>query len=465
VSFHESFSIVQESNPRASRRCHWSSVVAFLANVLLMACDGQITTPALPIQDRADALRPAEEVFKLKLADFTSEQTCSGCHPRQAAEWKLSSHSHAMGDPVFQALVARASAEAPESRAFCLSCHSNIGTAAGSVGDDLSFDTFDPLVMEGVSCESCHRITEVLRPSNAGHVLNPNLPIQGSVHAGNKSPYHETDRSAVLGTAEFCASCHDVYNAGGLALEQPYVEWSSAPAKEDGLICIDCHMPKGYGLAAQGFGLTERPVRRHSFLGPGALTPRSDRDTGDRSDLEAEVVAQMRQSISIELDTPEAALPNTEVSLHVAVQSHVPGHRFPTGSVFFRQLWLSVRALDAGERLIFETPDPTLEADDSAQSAQLLLSGALFDASDAPTLFPWQAKRMTNGALLPLERRQIEIAFVLPAEVQGPVHVQVQLQFRTFSEALLNELALAPELGSTLQLGEASADIEIAEVP
>jgi hypothetical protein len=62
-------------------------------------------------------------------------------------------------------------------------------------------------------------------------------------------------------------------------------------------------------------------------------------------------------------------------------------------------------------------------------------------------------------------RRRIDLTFALPAELQGRVHVEARLEFRTLSEALSNELGLAPELGVALQLGEASADIQIGGVP
>jgi hypothetical protein len=442
---------------RASR-----TPLAFL--VALAGCEGQIMSPPIAESALLQPARPGVEPPGPTLPEFTSAQTCSGCHPRQAAEWQESAHSHAMTDPVFQALVARATRDDPESRAFCLSCHSNVGTVAGALGPALTFESFDPMVMEGVTCESCHRMTDVYRPSNAGHVLDPTAPMQGSVRAGDGSPYHETERSAVLGTAEFCASCHDVDAPSGFALEQPYVEWSSGPARSQGLLCVDCHMPKSYGPAAEGFGLAARPVRSHRFSGPGALTMSSELGPERQAELGAEVQAQLAHAVSISVRAPEPAR-DARASLEITLQNNVLGHRFPTGSAFFRRVWLQVTVDDGAGARVFEAqaPDPMASGFGPEQRA-LLLSARLLDDTGAPTLFPWRAASLDNdGALEPLEVRSMALAFDVPASARGPLSARVSLQFQSFSDSMLRELDMPSDASVTLEIASAGCSIELLE--
>jgi hypothetical protein len=361
-----------------------------------------------------------------------------------------------MHDSVFQALVALASKDSADTPAFCLSCHSNVGTAARGLQAESGFDSYAPVVMEGVTCESCHRMTDVLRPFNAGHVLDPKAPMQGTVRAGDASPYHDTQRSATLGSAESCASCHDVQTPAGVVLEQPYREWNVAPAKDDGLVCVDCHMPKVYGEAAKDFGLQARPLRRHVFLGPGLLTRAAALDSSTNRALAAEVKAQLQRSVALELPPVQALCAAPLGRIGVTVSSRVTGHRFPTGSAFFRELQLHLRVVDGAGKLIYQTGEggaPPPEA----------MSALLFDERGERTLFPWRAARVTNLALEPLERRSLELTFALPKELQWPLTAAVSLRFRTFPARLLEDLELDPSVAADVELDTQTARIELLE--
>lgn len=424
-------------------------------------CVGSITgeEPAALSQEQV----PVQPERAPGLLEFTSAQTCGGCHQRQAEEWSKSAHAHAMRDPVFQALVARAGAEAPAERAFCVSCHSNVGSVTQTIDADYTFATLPGLVMEGVTCESCHRVQSV-GPivGNAGHELDPSGPMQGSVHAGNTSPQHDTEKSDVLGAAELCGSCHDV-RAGDLALEQPYEEWSSAPARDDGQVCIDCHMPGGYGESVANYGLEPRPIRRHTFLGPGALMWLSELSEPEAREVRHEVEEQLARSLRVELVVPAAALGASRATLRVLLQNTVRGHRFPTGSAFFRELWVRLRVSDATGFVVFDSGDASIRGE--AEPSALWLSARLLDASGQPTLYPWQAVDLESHSLGPLERRAIDVPVEVPAGVVGPLRVEASLIFQSFPSELLAELGLPEELASRMELSSASALVAVPEGP
>jgi hypothetical protein len=441
---------------RIRRRTRWLGPASVLALAVIGTCTNRpvpASAPQPPSETAASRQRGDKPPV---LDDFTAATTCAECHPVQAADWALSSHAHAMQDRVFQSLVARARSDSDDTASFCLSCHSNVGTAAGGVPVAGGFDVYPPLIMEGVTCESCHRITEVARPFNAGHVLNPRAPMQGTVHAGDSSPYHDTQKSAVLSTAELCASCHDVQTPEGVVLEQPYREWSQGPAKPSGLVCVDCHMPKYYGQAAKDFGLRERPLRRHLFLGPGMLTRATESASLAAQSLAAQAAEQLRRSVALELQEIGPSCVGTEGRIGVVVSNLVAGHRLPTGSVFFRELRLDLRVRDGNGRVIHESG-----LGDGAASEPEPMSARLFDARGERTLLPWRAVRVESFALEPLEQRAIELTFALPGGLRGPLLAEVSLTFQTFPVRLLQELQLDPDLAVSVVLASRTARIDV----
>lgn len=450
---------------RSALPAEWRLFPASIVMALVIgACGGNVrasnqpvplATPAEgPTAQSAGAVegtepaRPAPDP-PLTLSDFTSYETCSSCHPQQAEQWQSSAHAHSMTDPVFRALVARAEQDALPLGSFCISCHSSVGIAAKAVPQPVVFGELAGIVMEGVTCEGCHRVSAVLRPANAGHVLEPRGPMQGTVRAGAASPYHETERSPVLGTSELCGSCHDVQLDSGVDLESPYAEWRDSPAHDDGLVCIDCHMPRTLGRAAEGFDLAERPVRRHTFLGLGALTAAVGRGEPDAEELKAQVRALLGQSVSVRVEG-DIFVSAAGARLHLMVHNHVVGHRLPTGSAFFRQLWLRVWIGDDKGNTLY---DSMVSGDDSRPGAsRFLFSARLLDERNEPTLYPWRAAALKSTALRAGEERLVTVSFPLGPSIRGPLRVEASLEMRAFPAELIEELGVDARLAEPMTI-------------
>jgi hypothetical protein len=96
------------------------------ALVGICACqdDSSSETPdAAPSEELSDPLSmPLAPT--LSLDPLLEAKTCGGCHPNHYAQWKLASHSYAMEDPVFRAVVLarREHYDGMQDR-FCLQCH------------------------------------------------------------------------------------------------------------------------------------------------------------------------------------------------------------------------------------------------------------------------------------------------------------------------------------------------------
>ena len=62
-------------------------------------------------------------VFKAAPGAGLSAQDCARCHADHVADWKLSTHAHALQDLQFQAELAKASSP----KWLCLNCHTPLG--------------------------------------------------------------------------------------------------------------------------------------------------------------------------------------------------------------------------------------------------------------------------------------------------------------------------------------------------
>lgn len=171
--------------------------------------------------------------------NLANPSACSFCHAnygQQAVEpifnWQGSMMANASRDPLFWAQLAVAQQDFDGSTDFCLRCHVSTGWYAGrSVPTDgsalLSTDA------EGVTCDTCHRMTntdnsEHLGVMNAPFVANnESNPATGYYGSGMLSIYDGSDKlgpysstgaphpykqSKFHRSQDFCGSCHDVSN-------------------------------------------------------------------------------------------------------------------------------------------------------------------------------------------------------------------------------------------------------------
>lgn len=425
----------------------------WLGAALLVACTdkgGPVTDTSAgtdssePVVD--DTGEPAEtwrdplstpETPTVDLAGFTGAQSCAECHPTHVAQWETSVHAHAMTDRVFRGLVAVRQADlAGEQDAFCTQCHSTIGTRSGDITSGFSFDALDPITLEGVTCESCHKVQEIVRPSNAGHVLDPAGPMRGPITNPQASPFHDTEPAEWMAGAEFCGTCHDVTEVSGLPLERPYAEWLEAPASDAGTPCQSCHMPESTGEAAVGG--PERTLHDHGFVGVDVPEGLDEETTAA---LQARASALLEGSGTILLDLAETAVPGGQLDVVVTVRNELDAHNLPTGSTFNRQLWVEVLVTDATGRQLYETG--TLDAngdlrdhwsalDPYGDDDLITLHSDLIDEAGQRTRLTHEAAEHRTRALQPLHERTWTLFVPVPDDAVGPLDVTARLRFRPY---------------------------------
>jgi len=385
----------------------------------------------------------------LEVPSFTSAEKCKDCHPDHYAEWRGSMHAYAMVDPVYRTLVEirQADLDTKEDR-FCTQCHSAIGTRAGECAPGFDFASLSPIVLEGVTCEACHKVSTLERPYNSGHRLDPAGPMRGSIEDPVETGFHESAYSPLHERSEFCGGCHDVIESSGLHLEQPYREWTDSPAAADGRSCQTCHMTTRRAPAATGG--PERTVHSHRFTGvdlplAGDFLP----DEAMRDALREDVRALLATAAEVELSLPGAVTAGEQLDVVVTVRNRIDAHDLPTGSTFLRQLWLEVRAVDAVGTVLYATGDLDENGDlrdhfsaaDPYGDPDLVRFGsALVDARGNPTVFPWFAREHLSTTLPPAHARTFTLFVPTTPGAVGPISVTARLRFRSHAPFLLRVL-------------------------
>lgn len=204
----------------------------------------------VPIEVQMPGSQPGE------VGNLESPDKCDNCHQSSdpvvniTHDWRGSMMSHAGRDPIFWATVAIAEQDFDGSGDLCIRCHTMGGWLAGrSTPTDGSALTHADAA-EGVSCDTCHKMTnpdntEHSGVQNAPFVANDGaVPVEGyygssqlSISDGNAKlgpyadavPKHQWDQSQFHRSVDFCGSCHDVSNpvVGDLApnngAQQPLV--------------------------------------------------------------------------------------------------------------------------------------------------------------------------------------------------------------------------------------------------
>jgi len=298
--------------------------------------------------------------------------------------WAGSMMANAMRDPLFLAALTIAEQDAPGAGDYCLRCHTPPGFVGGRTRSTPTASrgtALESADLDGVTCDSCHRMTATTNLGNAQYVLSPTETRFGP-YPVIESIRHPGEASTWLADPRMCGTCHEITNptqplrrADGtdtgqrFPLDTTYSEWSRSAFAVAGspgaATCQDCHMPR---LGAQGrvstngtAMLRENP-RRHDFAGVNAwalrvlATMRNDVSTGEFYNPEAvpfyeagaqRAEAMLRTAVSVEVrSAPTQAMPGESVEVVARITNRI-GHRVPTGYADGRRMWLEVALVDA----------------------------------------------------------------------------------------------------------------------
>jgi len=187
---------------------------------------------------------------------FTSSLQCMDCHAEVYAEWEGSSHAGSWVNPDVRAL------SNDFSNTDCIDCHAP--RPIFETGGGKRVLPRSSRRNEGVDCIACHLLPD-------GHIAGTFDDSRAACR-----PVAKVD----LTREEYCAVCHDQH--------QTVQQWRGSRYAEQGIGCIECHMP--YRDGDPGRGRDHRCLGGHDLdTVKSAVALRGRRD-GDRWVVEVENV-------------------------------------------------------------------------------------------------------------------------------------------------------------------------------
>ncbi len=279
-------------------------------------------------------LHRADTFGKFNYDDFDKPDYCGSCHDGFYAQWTQAmmskAYTHEWDEIEYFSLAVAHAAVDPAMKGVddgCNGCHTPLAYAAGDVPPPRPAE--NSRANESVSCEVCHNIIgfEGDTPFNHNYILDPGKTKYTSRKGDTQSPNHEIQTTELHSKAEFCGICHNEKNPYGIWVKSTHLELKEGPYYAEGVVCQDCHMPDAHGKTAK-MGAVYDDSRLHLFNG-------AHDDGKKRGTIELRIQSDLQE-----------AMMGDPVTFTVTLFNQKTGHKFPTGSVEDRIVWLHVEAVD-----------------------------------------------------------------------------------------------------------------------
>ncbi|MDA1090964.1 MAG: multiheme c-type cytochrome [Proteobacteria bacterium] len=328
---------------------------------------------------------------KFNKVKFEPSSTCKQCHETIVQEWSQSMHSRSRSAWYFSHKVASermgmvCNNERNEAIA-CQTCHEPGGVYP--FGDVIQKMPAAVASAEGVTCDICHRISEV---KGTGEFSFGPMDTKLGPYKDSKSPYHKTLYSPLMESSEFCVACHgQLNNLNGLNVCDTTRSWRKskyAKPGKDAKTCQSCHMPAFSGAAATGDAAPDDAPKnrtRHSHIFRG---PNSDPTI-------------LMTAATLVQDVKRAA--NGDLHIEVKVTNSGTGHDLPSG-LPERLITLKVTGKDASGKVVWENWEENVYEED--RMAAFGLYGFDPKGGEVP---PMGASKIDNLSLQPDETRTLD---------------------------------------------------------
>lgn len=416
-------------------------------------CLSSLSFAATPIEERSTA--PAQaELFDLHRATTTSgaaldaqqfddAQVCGACHTEIYKEWRSSIMAHAWDDPIYRALLSRASkATNGQLDAFCTGCHTPIGLITQQVttaDNQQPPDLHSPVTeLPGVDCEACHNISGITGLDNGAYVVHAQTAQKTKFgpRPDAQSPYHQTAYSDLHMNSDFCAACHNVtHPVNNVPIERTFDEWYESPYRQAGVHCQDCHMPPTTGKAAV-MGPVRQNRASHRFAGANTTILEHFGHTENA----AAARRLLATSATLEwVDLPSAVTPGTTFNLGIKVTNSGAGHKLPTGFPEGREVWLDLKVTDADGKQVYRL-GAIKDGKTEPGTKNFMVHMGDKDGNKVEVEV-WRVTHiMSDNRILPKGHAIVDYQVALPKAVKGPLTIDAQLKYWPFSQAFADEL-------------------------
>jgi hypothetical protein len=406
---------------------------------------------------------------------------CGECHAGFYTQWRQSmmsqSYTHHWDEiEYFKLAVPHAEKDevVAEVKAGCNGCHSPMAYLTDDIPPARPSE--GTRANDGVHCDFCHTITghqgEI--PYNFNYVTSPGETKYGP-RADVEAGAHEIQKSEYLGTAEFCGICHNEKDPYGIWVKSTHLEWQEGPYAKEGVLCQDCHMTYTKGRSAED-GVEHADLRLHLFH--GAHDP-----------------SKMNGVVEIKLyPDKKKAKRGDVITITAALFNQKAGHKFPSGSVEDRILWMHVEATDSAGNVFhipvdkkgFDGEEYTIGSDELAyQDMGIALDDPdfkgvqrdgipvgdrifrmpYFDPQGRMTIQQWNTKSLgVDYRFAPRETKMETYTFKVPEKAApGLLTITAKLNFQLLVKPVADFLGVPDEESRAIQVNKQQVGIKIVQ--
>ena len=404
--------------------------------------------------------------------DWTNSTKCKSCHTEIFNQWADSNHKNMVdSNPYYMVMENLAGeVEGQEFRQWCMSCHNPSGVTTGLTKsshymneNSLANTLFDKQAKtlrdnykqhgnsrleEGVSCLTCHRISDATSQGNASYKLDitnrKKYPFEddesslgsylGEKFINAKPKVHKDSYMKPLyKKSAYCASCHDETSPiTGKQIVSTFKEWENSPYnnladKTKHKSCIDCHMTNLEndkfsplkGTSTNG-GVLKDDVKVHYFSGSNHFL------SGLKSKKHEDQTLQLlRTAAKLDIDIKNNAL-------EVAVTNIGAGHHLPTGVADFRELWLDITVKDSQGNIVFSSGKLKEDGDLDIDARPFMKVFGDENGKEVGLLF-WKYKTLLSDTRIKAKERRVH-KYNLKENLNYPLKAEVKLNFRIYPQ-------------------------------
>lgn len=418
---------------------------------------------------------------KYSFKDFEQAKKCRSCHPGTYEQWSQAmmsqAYTHKWDEIEYFELAVPHAAAKPELKDAvngCNGCHTPMAYMSGQLPPPRPSEK--SMANESVSCEVCH-LTQAAQtdpPFNYSYLIKPGRTKYAVREPAVESPAHKIVTNDFFKTTEFCGNCHNEKNPFGIWVKSTQLEWKEGPYAQEGVKCQDCHMPRGGPYLNALMTKPYNDARLHLFH--GAHDPGKVRGT-----IELRVEPDIRE-----------AEPGENIVFTVALFNQKTGHKFPTGSVEDRIVWLQVEATDAKGKVYhldvdkkgFEGEEYTISGDylayqdmsvplgqpdfkgvqrDGIPAGNRIFRMPYLDPEGRMTIMQWNTKSQgVDYRIGPKEAKVERFTFKIPFDAApGELIVKAVLNYQLLVKPVADLLNVPAEESEILVVNEHSTKVTI----
>lgn len=391
---------------------------------------------------------------------FDKSAVCSACHVEIHQQWSESVMSKAWDDPIYRALLKRASVATNGAvDNFCTGCHSPVGLTTGQINSSINREATDVALKEnrvlpGVDCEACHNISALTGIDNGAYVMTPRNNAEGAPQkygprSDAVSPYHKTAFSELHTQSEFCSACHNVTHPfSHTPIERTFDEWQESEYNFKDQNCQSCHMPRFKGKSAP-MGKERDAIAGHTFTGGNStlLNHFGLKDAAERSRQ------MLKKAGKIEIvDLPKNLVAGRAAKVRVKVSNVGAGHKLPTGFPEGREVWVDFRVTDQSGREVFRSGRVV---DGKTEKGTKNFKVHLGDADNNEVeLEVWKVTHIISDTrILPGGNSVVEYDIPIPETAHGPLKLDATLKYWPFAQETVDVL-----------LGKGALEVEVVDL-